>query len=153
MTLPLFVLHFAATWALIGLCWLVQHVQYPLMAEVGRDAFPGYEAGHVARIGPVVAPLMLVELVTGGLLWLSGDEVFRRPMFTVSMILLAVVWLSTFFVQVPLHDVLRTGFDAEAHADLVRTNWVRTLAWSVRGMLLGLLLVGMLRAATATAPE
>lgn len=153
MTATLFVLHFASTWALVGLCWLVQNVQYPLMAEVGRGAFPGYEAGHVARIGPVVAPLMLVELATGGLLWLGGTEPFRRPIFTAAMILLALVWLSTFLVQVPLHDTLRTGFDAQAHADLVRTNWVRTLAWSVRGLLLGVLLVGMLRASTATALE
>lgn len=153
MNAILFTLHFAATWSMVGLCWLVQRVQYPLMAEVGRGAFPGYEAGHVARIGPVVAPLMLAELVTGAALWLGGDATFRRPAFTVSMLLLGIVWLSTFLVQVPLHDALGAGFDAEVHADLVRTNWVRTLAWSARGMLLGILLVGMLRASAETALE
>ncbi len=153
MNAILFTLHFAATWSLVGLCWLVQHVQYPLMSEVGRGAFPGYEAGHVARIGPVVAPLMLAELVTGAALWLGGEVVFRRPAFAVSMLLLGIVWLSTFLVQVPLHDALGAGFDAKAHAALVRTNWVRTLAWSGRGLLLGILLVGMLRASTPTALE
>lgn len=152
MTAILFVLHFAATWSLVGLCWLVQRVQYPLMAEVGSGAFAAYEAGHVARIGPVVAPLMLLELGTGGLLWLAGGESFRRPLFAVSLVLLGVVWLSTFFVQVPLHDALASGFDAEKHAALVRTNWIRTVAWSARGILLGILLVAMLRASPGSSP-
>ncbi len=153
MTALLFVLHFASTWYLVGLCWLVQRVQYPLMAEVGLGAFSGYEAGHVARIGPVVAPVMLVELATGGWLWLAGGESFRRPLFGASLVLLGVVWLSTFFVQVPLHDALGAGFDAEKHAALVRTNWVRTVAWSARGILLGILLVAMLRAPLSVAPR
>jgi len=152
MTTILFVLHFAATWYMIGLCWLVQRVQYPLMAEVGRGAFSGYEAGHVARIGPVVAPVMIVELATAGLLWLVGGESFRRPLFVTSMVLLGVVWISTFLVQVPLHDALGAGFDVEKHATLVRTNWIRTLAWSVRGVMLGVLLVSILRASSSAVP-
>jgi hypothetical protein len=153
MNAILFTLHFAATWSMVGICWLVQRVQYPLMAEVGRGAFPGYEAAHVARIGPVVAPLMLAELVTGVALWLAGDAAFRKPAFSVSMLLLGIVWLSTFLVQVPLHDALGAGFDGQAHAALVRTNWVRTLAWSARGLLLGFLLFGMLRASAGTTVE
>ncbi len=145
MTAIVFVLHFASTWFMVGLCWLVQCVQYPLMAAVGEDAFTTYEAGHVARIGPVVVPLMLAELVTGGWLWLAGGEPFRQPVFGLSLGLLGLVWLSTFCLQVPLHDALGAGFDAGRHAALVRTNWVRTLAWSARGVLLGLLLVALLR--------
>ncbi|MDC1295830.1 hypothetical protein N8077_05815, partial [Myxococcota bacterium] len=61
----LFVIHFAATWYLVGLCWLVQRVQYPLMDRVGAGNFVAYEGGHVSRIGLVVAPMMLVELASG----------------------------------------------------------------------------------------
>ena len=147
MTAFVFVAHFAATWALGGLCWLVQRVQYPLMAQVGPAFFPGYEAAHVARIGPVVVPLMLVELATGVWLAFAGGDPFRRLPFLVSLVLLGAIWLSTFFVQVPLHDALAAGFDVERHASLVRTNWLRTLAWTARGLLLGGMLVAMLRAA------
>ena len=140
----LLVIHFAATWYLVGLCWMVQRVQYPLMANVGLDQFARYEAEHVARIGPVVAPLMLVELATGALLWALGGEPFRRPLFMTSAVLLGAIWVSTFLVQVPLHEVLRHGFDPDAHASLVRTNWIRTLAWSARGMLMCWLLVSLL---------
>ena len=65
---------------LIGLCWLVQRVQYPLMARVGADEFPFFEAGHVGRIGPVVAPMMLLELGTGLALWWTGGELPQAPL-------------------------------------------------------------------------
>jgi hypothetical protein len=136
LTTWLLLTHLAATWYLVGLCWLVQRVQYPLMALVGRASFPIYEAAHVDRIGPVVAPVMLVELVSGGLLWAIGGEAFRHPIFVAALTLIAVIWLSTFIVQVPLHDLLGRGFDPDHHAALVRTNWIRTLVWSARGVLL-----------------
>jgi len=136
----LILIHFAATWYLVGLCWLVQRVQYPLMSQVGIEAFRGYEAGHVSRIGPVVAPVMILELATGLLLLVTGDEAFRQPLFVASIALLAVVWLSTFLIQVPLHEILGADFDAQAHASLVRSNWIRTIAWSLRGGILVFLL-------------
>lgn len=128
--------HFAATWFLVGLCWLVQRVQYPLMAQVGSDAFVLFEQAHVRQIGAVVAPAMLIELATGVGLWLLGGATFRQPLFVCGLALIGVIWLSTFLVQVPLHDRLGRGFDGEIHASLVRTNWVRTLAWSARGLIL-----------------
>ena len=139
----LFLIHFAATWFLIGLCWIVQRVQYPLMARVGPGDFTAYEQGHVSRIGPVVAPIMLIEAGSGLLLLVFGGEAFRGPAFVAAIALLVLIWLSTFLLQVPLHGRLSTGFDAAALASLVRTNWIRTLAWSVRGGLLLWMLSGI----------
>lgn len=136
----LFLLHFASAWYLVGLCWLVQRVQYPLMSAVGTTSFTTYEQGHVTRITPIVAPPMLIELGTGVMLLLWGGAAFRRPLFATSLVLLAAIWISTFALQVPLHDALVKGFDANAHASLVRTNWIRTLAWTARGLLLSALL-------------
>ncbi len=131
----LLLVHGAATWYLVGLCWLVQRVQYPLMARVGADEFALFEAGHVGRIGPVVAPMMLLELGTALALWLAGGDLARQPFFRVGLVLLVIVWLSTFLVQVPLHETLGRGFDTAAHTALVRTNWIRTIAWSGRGVI------------------
>ena len=44
------------------------------------------------------------------------------------------IWLSTFALQVPRHDELRGGFDARAHEQLVGTNWIRTVLWTLRGV-------------------
>jgi hypothetical protein len=52
-----------------------------------------------------------------------------------SLGLLAVNWLSTAAVQVPLHGRLAREYEEQAHRALVRTNWVRTAAWTARGAL------------------
>ena len=53
----------------------------------------------------------------------------------ISLCLLAVVWISTFAVQVPLHRRLAEGYDAARHRRLVLSNWIRTLAWTARAVL------------------
>ncbi len=126
----LFFAHAAATWGLIGLIWTVQLVHYPLFAEVGAEKFPVYHARHTRQITWVVAPLMGVELVSAVLLFAQGH---RELWFLASGIPLALNWLSTWLVQIPLHDSLAAGFDSGAHRRLVKTNWLRTAAWTLRG--------------------
>jgi hypothetical protein len=145
VTKLLLLVHFAATWYLVGLCWLVQRVQYPLMDRVGVAGYPAYEQAHVSRIGPVVAPMMLIELASGIWLLLIAPTGELRLLYGVGLALLVAVWLSTFLLQVPLHGTLVDGFDASAHAALVRTNWIRTLAWTARGALLVWLLWRLVR--------
>ena len=123
--------HYAVTWALVGLIWTIQMVHYPLFAQVGPEHFVAYHRRHTREITLVVGPLMLAELVTAALLVLEGN---RDPWLLASLPLLALIWISTGFVQIPLHNTLTTGFDAHAHRRLVTTNWWRTAAWSARGV-------------------
>jgi hypothetical protein len=136
MTL-LFAVHAAATWALVGLIWTVQLVHYPLFAQVGTEAFRSYHARHTQQITWIVAPLMAVELLTAALLVARGA---REPWLLASLAPLAFNWISTWRVQIPLHDRLANGFDTDVHRRLVATNWWRTAAWSIRG---GCLLFGV----------
>jgi hypothetical protein len=122
--------HAAATWALVGLIWTVQVVHYPLFASVGGEEFRRYHARHTRQITWVVAPLMAVELVTALLLLARGE---REPWLVASVAPLAFNWLATWRVQIPLHNQLAAGFDADAHRRLVTSNWGRTAAWSLRG--------------------
>ncbi|MFK7894442.1 MAG: hypothetical protein AB8G23_01325 [Myxococcota bacterium] len=149
MTKIILLVQFASTWYLVGLCWLVQRVQYPLMNQVGVDHYRAYEQAHVTQIGPVVAPMMLIEVATAILLFASGDAAFRRPAFLLSLVLLAVIWGSTFLLQVPMHNTLGQGFDAAAHTSLVQTNWIRTLAWTARGLILIAIMHSSLRGPAA----
>lgn len=115
-----------------GLIWFVQVVHYPLFAKVSGD-YAGYQAAHVTRVTWVVAVPMLAELGAGVLLAIGGVGPWslRVP----ATVLLGVVWLSTVFLQVPMHDVLARGFDPAAHARLVDTNWIRTVGWTARAAL------------------
>ena len=122
--------HAAATWALVGLIWTVQVVHYPLFASVGGEEFRRYHARHTRQIAWVVVPLMAVELVTALLLLARGE---REPWLVASVAPLAFNWLATWRVQIPLHNQLAAGFDADAHRRLVTSNWGRTAAWSLRG--------------------
>lgn len=125
--------HLAATWALVGLIWMVQLVHYPLFARVGRERFPAYEADHQRRIGWLVAVLMPAEALTG--LWLVVAPVGVSPVLAwIGLALIGVVWASTAFWQGPMHPRLREGFDPDLHRRLVTTNWVRTAAWTLRGL-------------------
>ena len=69
-------------------------------------------------------------------LWL----LFRRPpeisiaLILVGAILVAVVLGSTVLVSVPFHNRLGIRFSSKAHHGLVVTNWIRTIGWTLRGV-------------------
>jgi len=48
VTSAMLLLHLAATWYLVGLCWLVQRVQYPLMRLVGPASFGSAQGFRLA---------------------------------------------------------------------------------------------------------
>jgi hypothetical protein len=125
--------HAAATLFMTGLIWFVQLVHYPLFARVEGRVFPGYEIEHMRRTGWIVTPAMLAEAVTAVAL-LFDPRVPAAAAWT-GAVLLAIVWLSTALLQAPRHVVLRRGFDTSVHARLVATNWIRTVAWSLRSVL------------------
>lgn len=119
---------------MVGLIWTVQLVHYPAMKLVGVESFKPYHQAHMRRISWIVAPVMLIELTSGVLLLLTG---VTELAFLISIALLGVIWLSTAFLQVPLHRSLEQhGLASERIDALVRSNWVRTAAWSVRAILL-----------------
>jgi hypothetical protein len=125
----------AATLYMVGLIWFVQLVHYPLLAEVGEDQFVSFEQAHMARTWPVVGPPMLVELATTLLLTVAAPSAVPTAASWLGVALLTVVWLSTGLLQVPSHRRLGDGFDARVHRRLVTTNWIRTAAWTARGLL------------------
>lgn len=131
----LLLIHAGATWAMVGLIWFVQVVHYPLFTHVGRTEFTAYERAHQSRTTVVVAPLMLIELAAAvALLWLHPESV-SAVLAWLGVGLIAVLWLLTYFVQVPQHVRLAGGYDSVIQQKLVRSNWVRTMAWSARGVI------------------
>lgn len=129
----LLLLHLGATWALVGLIWTIQLVQYPGFAHVAPQAFSSFHAHHCARITWIVAPLMVLELFSGvALVWVRPNGVSSQALW-VGLGLIALNWLWTALVAMPLHQRVN-GFAPRAQAHLVATNWVRTIAWSARGV-------------------
>ena len=127
--------HAASTWAMVGLIWFVQIVHYPLFGSVGTRQFPSYEQQHQRLTTYVVAPLMLVELFTAVLLCFATPPGVPRWLAWLGAGLVLVIWLSTYFLQVPAHTALSSEFSDVQHARLVSSNWLRTIAWSLRGVI------------------
>ncbi len=136
MTTILLVAHLAATLFMMGVIWFVQVVHYPLFRLVGNSEFARYEAAHTFWTTWVVAPPMLTELTTAVLLLLFKPKGVSDGILWLNLALLAIIWLSTAFLQVPCHQQLGQGFDATVHHRLVVTNWLRTFCWTVRAGLL-----------------
>ncbi|MCO4774240.1 MAG: hypothetical protein KDA24_29705 [Deltaproteobacteria bacterium] len=130
--MPALLLHVAATLFMTGLIWFVQVVHYPLAARVGEAAFPAYQAAHMRMTGWVVGPPMLLELAMTGLLVVARPEGIPAWAPWLGAALLAVVWASTAFLQVPAHEALLAGSDPRLVDRLVQGNWVRTAAWTAR---------------------
>ncbi len=120
--------HAGATLAMTGLIWFVQIVHYPLFSYAAGPSFPEFARHHQRRTGWIVGPLMLGEAATALLLLLHRIDGWTLT----GAALLGIAWLSTALLQIPRHRRLAAGFDPATGQSLVRTNWVRTAAWTAR---------------------
>ncbi|MFA6955637.1 MAG: hypothetical protein WC538_07185 [Thermoanaerobaculia bacterium] len=142
-------LHAASTLFMTGLIWFVQVVHYPLFAAVGPEEFAGYASAHSVRTAWVVVPVMLLEMGTAIWLVAAPPPGVRRSRAIAGLLLLTLIWFSTAFLQVPRHERLGgVGFDSETVTTLVATNWVRTGGWTLRSMLVLLLLSAVIARST-----
>src|SRR5690606_17391402 len=105
---------------------------YPGFQFIAPDRYPAFQTFHMTRITWIVLPVMLVELVSALFLYYYLPE----PVWTINLILLLLIWCSTICIQSPLHGRLTKGFDAALIHELIRGNWIRTLLWSVRALVL-----------------
>jgi hypothetical protein len=139
--LHLLLLNFAAAVYLTGVIWVVQLVTYPALTLVGKPEFARYHAAHTRGMSWAVGAPMVAELALAGwLAWATYPAWGAGPALG-QFLLVLVVWAVTFFMAVPFHNRLETGgYDYIALDGLVRTNWLRTLAWTVRAGWLGWLL-------------
>jgi hypothetical protein len=135
------ILHVMATAFLTGLIWTVQVVHYPSFRYVSSERFLEFSQFHQSAITFVVGPVMVFELVSGFAL-VAMSPIFRSPLFLISLVAIGLIWASTFFLSVPLHNRLLGGHDLGLINQLVLTNWPRTVLWSLRSLALATLLIG-----------
>lgn len=131
-----FLIHIGATLFLAGLIWTIQIVHYPLFANVGTDVYKNYQTRHMSRIAYIVAPAMLAELVTAIYLALFSIAQINPNYFRFGLALVLLNWISTVFVQSPIHGKLALNHDDALIKKLVTTNWLRTIFWTLRSLLI-----------------
>ena len=123
---------------LVGLIWVIQLIVYPSFAYISEEKWHSFHQMHTRRISCLVVWLMPLELAVS--LWgafISGSDLINLSL--VACVIL--IWLSTFFLQVPAHNKLAQGKALHEINFLVSTNWVRTILWSLKLVLLVLALI------------
>lgn len=116
-----------------GLIWLVQVVHYPSFHFIPDTDAIRFAVFHTTRITWVVAPVMIVEGLTLAVLLFQRDLSLAFKIG--AAVLLLLIWISTATLQVPQHSILALGKDVSAIDRLVSTNWLRTLAWTLKSAL------------------
>jgi len=112
-----------------GIIWLVQLLIYPSFEKARSTEF---QVHHVKSIGPLVAPLMIIELMT--MIYLVAID--QHIILLSAAICLLVIWLSTFLIQVPIHNQIRKNIDILSIKRLILSNWIRTIFWTLKTIIL-----------------
>ena len=129
---------------MFGAIWIVQLVHYPLMRFASGPHFARFESEHRMRISFVVGPLMAVEGVCVLAFFFASPPGLPGWLPWAGAGAEAIAVGATVLVSAPLHERLNAQFDPALLDRLIATNWIRTLAWSVRAGLSIAILVAVL---------
>ena len=134
--------HFFVSFWMMTVIWFVQIVHYPLFLYVPKIARVQYSQKHQQWISIIVMPAMLIELVT---LLLLGNSLSYNMYWIIMLVSMIIIWSSTFFVQVPCHNQLLIDPQDIFIKRLVNSNWVRTIFWTLKTIIAGLLIFGVVQ--------
>lgn len=125
----LFSLHLFSTFFMTGLIWLVQCIVYPQYGFYSEADFKNIHQNHVKKISFIIGPVMGLELITAvGLYVVSNNNIWL-----LNLIGIFLIWMCTFFLNIPSHDHLVYSNKA-TQKKLVLYNWPRTFIWSLRSI-------------------
>ena len=126
------------TWILAGMMWFVQVVHYPLYKKI-KEKFMEYERSHIKRAALLIGPLMLIEVITAIILIGMTPGGTLTQLATANLVLLFLIWISTFLFQVAQHQKLSVQFSKKNLQGLINTNWIRTVLWTIKGCIMAMM--------------
>ena len=114
--------------ALCTLIWLVQIIIYPGFIYYNESDLKKWHSSYTGRITAIVMPLMLAQLLL--YVFLAYSQATFSSFAGLGLVLM--IWAVTFFISVPLHAKIDTLAETIIiRKQLVRTNWMRTVAWTL----------------------
>ena len=126
--------HLIFTSIMTGVIWVIQIVHYPSFHFIEKELYTAFQKFHMNKISIIVIPIMLAELITGMMLFL--DKSSKSPILIISFVILVLIWLITGVFFSKAHNELMTGYQELVINQLVAMNWIRTLLWTLRLLLL-----------------
>ena len=113
---------------LVVLIWIIQLIIYPSFQYYQKANLIRLHRKYTVLIGFVVLPLMILQLGFA----IYETTVAATVLGAISLILIVLVWISTFLQFVPLHNAVSKGSAGDAIRPLlVKKNWLRTGIWTM----------------------
>lgn len=122
----------ASTAFMCGVIWVVQLLVYPNFLHIPEENFLNFHKIHSSKITWIVGPAMGIELLCAAILLFNNSGYF----FVINFLSVGVLWLQTAFMSIPLHNDLSKKYSTQTVLKLVYFNWIRSLVWSLRVLLL-----------------
>ena len=113
---------------MLGLIITTQFVSYPMFHFADKNNFSSYHNNYVEHISFIVMPVMLFELGFSILLF----SVFKGILFIILLFINSMILITTYFIQVPIHNKLGKKFNKQRIDKLIKTNWIRALLWIIK---------------------
>ena len=124
----LLIANMLVTTFMFGVIILTQFVTYPLLLNVKFSNFQSYHDSYVKKIFLIVAPVMIIELLLG----LYILFIYKTYLSILNLILISVIFASTIFLQVPIHEIIKSGKDVNKINKLIKTNLIRSSMWLIK---------------------
>ena len=119
---------------MVGVIWVIQLVHYPSFHFIKPDIYTVFQKFHMEKISMIVMPMMIAELITVLLLLYSEDS--KNILIIISFILLIIIWGITAVFFSGVHNKLMVGYQETIVNNLIVMNWIITLLWTMRLLLL-----------------
>ena len=113
---------------LVVLIWMIQRIVYPSFLHYTAENLIIWHKEYTSRFSVIVIPLMIGQL---------GISIYQAIIVTnlytvVSLVIVIIIWLSTFLQFVPIHAIISKGqVNEKTLNSLVSKNWLRTFLWSL----------------------
>ena len=133
-------MHLALASIMVGVIWVIQLVHYPSFRFTDREKYVSFQIFHMRNISFIVVPVMILEFLSGLLLVLYHSN--HVSLLRISFFLLLIIWLVTALFFAQIHQKLSKGYDETLVRNLVSLNWIRTLLWTIRTIIIIYCLIG-----------
>ena len=112
---------------------IIQLVHYPTFHFIDKNLYSSFQKFHMNSISLIVVPVMVLELATGVLLLVGNSKIFFIHYiiyyFNPNLGITGIFFSGA-------HGKLITGYDALVVDKLVSMNWIRTILWTFKMLLL-----------------
>lgn len=117
---------------MLAIIWLIQLIHYPSFLHINENEFKDFHAKHTQIMEFLVGPVMVLELIISCMQLSTGVNASSISL----LIIVLCLWFFTFFVSVPIHNKLSGGFQKTLIQKLILTNWLRTLLWTIKFLMM-----------------